>query len=504
MTDSGDRHLGPDPNGRLGAIIPGARSVEILADPAHAATFAGQALLSLLVDLVARQFDVVSDITIGEIDAEVIDRAFPRPQVYVEHVLGARLLALGRSVAGDEIPIALGSSADAAVVVWVGPGDPPKRGSSLTVRAIGAGWKAYCSTNDPAPWAGVSDVPFGPHLAACLAADRVFRLLRSAPVGGTTEIDLSGETLTWDAPGPSLAGLVLPSSYLLGLGAVAAAFANSLAATDGVSGAIVGVDPQASDLTNRNRLLSMAYMDLDFDKAELTARLFAATAMEFYPNVTGWPDYYTDPRRRAPDDLLGEEEASRYRWVISAVDKNLVRRNIANVLPRHVLAGSTDGLVAQATSYSMVGESECLACNHPVPTFDIESLSAELLTLSADGRRVRLVDEMGASLEDWAAIEDYLRDPSCATVGEAALRRLGVEGTIDWSVGFVSAAAGVMLAAAFIRAARDGPEAVFAEGPEQRVIFWGTPELISSRARRRAACALCADAAIQARFAERW
>jgi hypothetical protein len=152
----------------------------------------------------------------------------------------------------------------------------------------------------------------------------------------------------------------------------------------------------------------------------------------------------------------------------------------------------------------MVGESECLACNHPVPTYEVESLSAELRTLGADERRVRLVDEMGASLEEWAAIEDYLRDPTCATMGEAALRRLGVEGTTDWSVGFVSVAAGLMLAASFVRAARDGPEAAFVEGPEQRLIFWGTPELNSSKARRRAACALCANTTTQGRFAERW
>jgi molybdopterin/thiamine biosynthesis adenylyltransferase len=506
MNASGDRHLQVDPAGLLGEVASGERSVAILAEDDYAATFAGQAPLALVVDLVARQFGVVMRVAIAAPATEVFHRAFPRSRDIAGMGLAESLVALGRAVAGPEISIEPDSGDEATIVLWVGPGDPPRRGSSLTVHSFGTGWKAFCSTTESAPAAAVdSDVPFGSHLAACLAADRVFRHLRSAPVTGTSAIDLA--TLRpprWGAGNPETGEIRLPSSYLIGLGAVGAAFAYTLATTSGISGAIVGIDPQATDTSNRNRLVSMSYADVELPKIELSARLFTASDLAFYPNETRWPDYYSDPHRRAPDDLRENEGRFRYQWVVSAVDKNLVRRNIANVLPRHVLSGSTDGLVAQATYYSLIGDSECLACNHPVPTYDVESLSAQLLALDPEQRRARLVDEMGASLEEWAAIEDYLVDPSCATVGEAALRRLGVEGTTDWSVGFVSVAAGVMLAAAFVRVAREGPEVVFADGSEERLIFWQAPETIVSRARRKNACPVCGNLESQARFAKRW
>ncbi len=107
-------------------------------------------------------------------------------------------------------------------------------------------------------------------------------------------------------------------------------------------------------------------------------------------------------------------------------------------------------------------------------------------------------------MEEWAAIEDYLHDPDCGHLGEAALRRLGVEGATDWAVGFVSAAAGVMLAAAFVAMIIEGVDRAIDEGPERRLIFWGSPAGIVSRARRKPDCRVCGDRGSQSRFARRW
>ena len=223
----------------------------------------------------------------------------------------------------------------------------------------------------------------------------------------------------------------------------------------GVQGTFIGIDPQSTDETGRNRLLSALYLEIGQPKVALAARLFATTGIRFYPNQTRWPDYATEPKRQVPPDVRAEEDAFRYPWLISCVDRNIHRQNIARFLPRHVLSGSTDGLVAQATYYTVDGECECLACNHPVPSFSLEEFIQELRVLSFSERCDRyLAHELEPRVQ--AAIEEYLVDPICGRVAEAELRRLGVDGTSDWSVGFVSSAAGIMLAAFFTKCALNG------------------------------------------------
>jgi hypothetical protein len=152
---------------------------------------------------------------------------------------------------------------------------------------------------------------------------------------------------------------------------------------------------------------------------------------------------------------------------------------------------------------AMVGNCECLACNHPVPSFDLDATRDGLASVGIE-ERVAQLRAMGASDADVVAIETYLDDPACGAIGEATLRRLGVEGGVDWAVGFVSAASGALLAAQFVRAAILGPESVTSVGAERRLIFWGTPELIDSLARRRTSCPVCGDPDRQQAFAARW
>lgn len=506
MSRSGDRHLRSDPGDRLGQLVPGDRSVLVMAEVSYAGTLAGQILLSLLIDLLARQFGVVSRLAIDVPSCPVNPTAFPRSSSATATGLDVSLYALARSVGGGEIEVvAPRSLGTPAVVVWVGSGEAPVRGQLMTISSIGNGWNAWASTVAPSPVVRADSlVPFGPHIAACLASDRVFRCFRSVDVDGTTNLNIFRfGPARWDDQGPDVAGIVLPAAYLVGLGAVGAAFAYSLACVRASQGDLIGIDPQTSDETSRNRLLSADHDQSDVDKAELVADLFRGSEIDFHSNVIRWPDYASDPDHHAPSRLLAEEARFRFDWVVSCVDRNESRRSIANYLPRHVLSGSTDGLVAQVTYYSVVGACECLACNHPVPTYDVEGLRAELEDLTAEQRWDRL-QAMGASLEEWAGIEDYLRDPDCGHLGEAALRRLGIEGATDWAVGFVSAAAGVMLAAAFVAIAIEGVDRAIGEGPERRLIFWRSPEEVVSRARRKPDCPVCSDADARSRFERRW
>ena len=109
--------------------------------------------------------------------------------------------------------------------------------------------------------------------------------------------------------------------------------------------------------------------------------------------------------------------------------------------------------------------------------------------LDAEARRAWYA-EHGATSDERAAIEEYLDAPTCSGPGEADLGRLGVQGRVDWAVGFVSVAAGVMLASRFIRMTMRGVEAELACGSEERLLFWAD-ELLRSRAQRLPDCPSC-------------
>ena len=99
-----------------------------------------------------------------------------------------------------------------------------------------------------------------------------------------------------------------------------------------------------------------------------------------------------------------------------------------------------------------------------------------------------------------AAIEDYLSDPACGQVGEMTLRRLGLADEPDWSVGFVSAASGIVLAARFVALALDGVP----DPSEFRMFFLGAGSTAVSRGARKIACRICGQAEALASFARRW
>jgi hypothetical protein len=102
-----------------------------------------------------------------------------------------------------------------------------------------------------------------------------------------------------------------------------------------------------------------------------------------------------------------------------------------------------------------------------------------------------------------AAIQEYLDAPEYGGLGEAELARLGREGEADWSVGFVSVAAGVLQAAAFVQIAERGLDEVAGSRSERRLLFW-SDQLASSPAMRRPDCPVCSVREMQEQWAELW
>jgi len=93
--------------------------------------------------------------------------------------------------------------------------------------------------------------------------------------------------------------------------------------------------------------------------------------------------------------------------------------------------------------------------NKPEPADrSIEELAADLRKLPTEQLRCR-AEAVGANSQ---AIEAYLTNPRCGYLGEGEIAKFRGE-AIDWSVGFVSVAAGTLLAAQLLKFVLIGREA---------------------------------------------
>lgn len=500
---SANRHMRGDGEKRLESLRHQQRSVLVRVDPEFSSTPAGQHLLQMTVNLLARQYEVIQGIILDVPETPLLRHVFPG-YTGGEVNLKSRLLSFAKTIAGPEIivaPVHPAQNSTSYPTIYIGPSDPSIN-PTFGVSVVADGWRFDCATNRQTQRvAGLDSNPLGPYMAACFAASAIFRYFwRLDPT-----IALSGSlwnctTAKWDAlaVGNNPSHITIPTTYLIGCGAVGAAFAFALAAISGVDGEIVAIDPQASDETNRNRLLSMSYSDIE-KKAMLIKRLFVGTGITLNPYVGSWPDYTADTGRNIPAHIRKSEEAYRYEWVLSCVDRNHHRRSIAAYLPKNVFGGSSHDFAAQASVYSMRGNCECLACRHPIPSVrPTEDLRELLLPMTPDDLR-KWFDKHDADKMERAEIEEYLRNPNCGVLGQAMLAKLGREGETEWSVGFVSVAAGVLLASIFLRSVLEGTGVVIENGPEYFAWFY-LAGLGTSQALRKLDCEVCGSADKQSIF----
>ncbi|HEY2362038.1 MAG TPA: hypothetical protein VGK36_13035 [Candidatus Angelobacter sp.] len=475
-------------------------------NPDYLSRHAGQHLLQMIVNLLARQYEVIMQIILEIPEIPTLPNIFPEPFI-VSDQLRSQILGFAKAISGGEI--AISASTDTAItpdcIVYIGAFDPSKS-AVFCISAVADGWRFDCATHRPTQETeGTDSNPFGPYIAACYAAGTIFKYFWQLDA----KIDLCASLWNcveaqWDdlAVGKSPLQLTLPTTYLIGCGAVGAAFAFTLATIEGVKGEIVAIDPQPSDETSRNRLLTISYADLE-NKATLIERLFVGKALSVYPYVGLWPNYTTDANRKTPERIRKIEKDFRYEWVISCVDRNIHRRDIAVYLPRFVFGGSTHDFVAQVAVYSMQGECECLGCNHPVPMIPAtEELRISLLAMNSQELN-NWFDKHDVNARERAAIGEYLHDPGCGGVGQELVAKLGRGGETDWSVGFVSVAAGVLLAAVFLQALFQEPQAMIRMGPEYFAWFLRSG-LGTSHALRKSICEICGSDIMQDNYQGLW
>lgn len=458
----GDRHLRPDLDDRLGPVGPDAwHTVRITAPLRVAGTAGGQHALWMLTNVLARQFAVIHELTIA------VPPVALEPGVALFGAAGdlpTTLLQTAQLVAGSAMRVGLARPPVANCTVEIAIGRADAGPAACRVGTLGSGWNVFAGAPDGVPEAVPSGRnPLGPYFAACLAAGEAFKRLRGLRPGKGRYLEALYLSLweyearpTWaELPqGEWPVPLGLAPFHLIGTGAVGQAAAAALAASGEVRGYATTIDGEENDAENLNRYPLATQGDLGASKSELTARHLRNGGLAACSYHGRWPDYAYDPDRPTQREDIRELEAGyRYPLILSCVDRNRARHAIQKLWPEYLLGGNTSGLALEVAAYDMRSPYECLMCfNRPEPAAQtIEEIAAELRRLPPEERRAR-AEARGA---DWRALEEYLASPRCGHLGEAEIARFRGE-AIDWSVGFVSVAAGTLLAAQLLKYALVG------------------------------------------------
>lgn len=441
--DVSNRHRG-DLGGRLrNDRVPAKVTVE--ADRAVVAIPTGQHLMWMLLNLLARQSDEV-----GEIELAMPDGVRPAARLSPLVPSGSDLKTVLEAGVEEINPRLLGPGGESRtrVSVRIGPG-PLSKDADLTLAVSATGWAGYVG-QIPAETIGDGENPVGAYVGACLAAGEIFKHVRSMrDEAGTYARRMwldAAEMRVVDepAPGPSLPdGLRLPATIVAGVGAVANAFLHVIYPLEDlrVDLTLIDNDPEGVTDTNLNRcvLFGLRHAATFHPKASTAASLMGNGRLVVEAVDDSW-QAWRDEHSDRPLDL-----------VISVVDKNSARHAVQDALPRLILGASTNDMRAQVNLYDVLGGGPCLRCrNRPETRTSDDEIVARLKALPPAERE----QEARKVCIDPEILETFLSDPlgNCGLVGGATLQKFGGgSDEVEWSVGFVSALAGVLLAAEYLK-----------------------------------------------------
>lgn len=430
MSDVADRHSGTL-DGRL--IAPSAsRSVSVVLrlEPNTAHQTAVQHTAWMLVSLLARLVGVVDEVRICGANAPLCRRVIPFPSQAKD--LKNSLVESASLIGGA--PVRLGDADGSSIVLAVGPGD-----ATGSARVCGEGFSgafSKCAIHSVTD----SPLPFGPYVAACLAAAEVFRQVRFL-----TDLWIPTTALSfsaWDYTAGSGALSAVGSDFqgaeldlgLAGVGAVGSAVMHALWACPGVSGraVVADADPNGIDLTNLNRCVTFHQRHAGRPKASTAAQVLHDADVAWTP-IDG--KYARGLTSRMPEVLL------------SAVDTNRSRQELQQGFwPARLLAASTKDLRAEVLRCGPPGVGPCLRCFNPLEVDLPDDVVRERLRKMSDLELAPLAREINQPIH---LVHRWAHEGGCSEVGDAALKviRGRNQAPAMFSVGFVSVLAGTLLAA---------------------------------------------------------
>jgi len=449
--------------------------VRITASSAVAATPAGQHCLWMLTNLLARQFGVITAL---EIDVPAVP-SIPQTALFgLGRTLRDTLINTGKLIAGNALDIC-GDKSRERPAAEVGVGHY-EANAPFSIAVLADGWKVMAGKPDMIPLViPESDIPFGPYFGACLAAGEIFKHLAGMkPDRGRTIEHLIfslwdyRQSDSWESADPGVLPkeILLPPFYLVGVGAVGQAAVASLSACASIRGHATLIDDEAIDKTNRNRYVLAHAENLGVNKVIISTNTLARKSFQVVPYVGKWEAYVQNLNRPLQPITVQElEQKYKFQRVLSCVDKNDARHSIQNLWPELILGGSTNecGMLVQA--YDLRKQTECLKCSNPIKednrTIESETERWKQMTPS---ERQQIAEKEGLNLE---AIELYLKQPKCGELGEQEIAKFVLDSNHEWSVGFVSVAAGVLLAAKLLQSEIAGIEMAFPAAMGQALRF---------------------------------
>lgn len=382
-------------------------TVCLVADAAYLRTHSGQVCWATLLNLVVRLYKGIERLRI------TIDPGIDRlPDVFFPNDLGdvrEASLKMLEDLHGGHMAVEEGTRfADIEEGILVCVGSPVATVAASAITIAGRGWAAYL--NDDA-WIRVADDhnPLGAMAGAALGTAQIYRRLYSKSGTKPERLVFSAFSNADPAFSPPMPRRIhLPRTFVPGAGAVGMSFLAALHSMASIvsSDGLFIIDEDRIDASNLNRCLIAILADLVADdggplyKIDILKARLAAERLNLRPYSQMWEKFLEQAEFRDPH---------LYELVVSCVDKYDARKAVQFAKqPRLLLTAGTGDF---------------------------------LLSVS----RHRLDDGMSCGL--CYQLRDRL--PNCDTASEGAQHAF--EKPIDPSIGFVSALAGVLLAAEYIK-----------------------------------------------------
>jgi hypothetical protein len=249
------------------------------------------------------------------------------------------------------------------------------------------------------------------------------------------------------AEGPAVAGLLLPPMHVVGAGAVGQALAYILRHAGLAEAYMAFLDDDRHDTSNLNRCFLAGKTDMDQPKVDAVKR-FEGDGLVVYAFKGDLQAYLTSARANLDPRLAAQAYNGAYGVLVSCVDRGNSRQQVQGLWPQIIFGGSTLGLVARADVYPDQTGAACLACHNPSER-DAEriwALREQLRGMSPEALAAFLLN-CGLAAE---AVAEELARPRCGSDGEKAISDLA-RSPPEFSAGFISLAAGLLLAANLLR-----------------------------------------------------
>lgn len=399
-----------------------------------------QYLTWLLVTLLTRTTSsVIATISIYANDTPLLSGIDPTAPDGGPSLLDA-LKATAGSFGPEAAPVIDGGDPEGTdLILQIGNPSAASWPGAAVLSVSASGWTGIVTPNaDEMPALNLAGQnPFGPYVAACLAAGQAYMYARVRDYR-LQPIALNAWTLTQVASGLAAAASVDPGEpsveldhVLAGVGAVGTALLLTLWAYRNASGTIhaADADPRGIDDTNLNRCLPFHRTDLGRPKALVAAERLSGHHCLVIKPTDGQAQNLINPRTH----------------LISAVDTPDAREALQDKYPASAVQASTSGLRLEMLRVNPTVGGACLRCFNPPRA---ETPDSELRVRVADMDEATIAAHAAAVGTESDQVREWGRVGGCGQIGDALLNRLRPsDGSVaQFSVGFMSVLAGVLLA----------------------------------------------------------